>query len=165
VKGRAPWLSAAPAAGRDDGAACVGGGRHLWVLFVPKELTKRRLAPPTNPQRPAAAFKCAGQIKGPQESPRSWLRRSLSPDCILGAKHPVPPSQGPPEPRRSPSSPWGSWGVKGKSPFPTLCPSQLLLENLCLQARCGLHWGHQLEGEPSSQSSRCDGCHPLGGWA
>lgn len=36
-----------------------------------------------------------------------------------------------------------------KSPIPALCPSQPLLESLCLQVTRGLCWGHHSEGKPS----------------
>lgn len=57
----------------------------------------------------------------------------------FGGKHSVPPSQGPPEPCSSLSSGAGhllSWAAKTKSPLLMLCPSQLLLESLCLQVTC-----------------------------
>lgn len=87
------------------GQPFVGGGRLFMVLFIPGEITKHLLAPLTSPSSPAAGFillKCAGQIRGPQESPRSCLRQSLTPEWVLGGKHPVTPLQTPP---RAPQQP------------------------------------------------------------
>lgn len=112
------------------------------MLVIPGEIKKHVLTPLTSPQSAAEAFilfKCMEQIKGPQESPRSWLRFLLSSVCIFGGKQLVPPSQGLPEPFRSLSSGAGhllSWAVKRKSSLLMLCPSQPLLESLCFQVMC-----------------------------
>lgn len=129
------------------------------MLFIPGEIKKHLSTPLTRPQSPAEAFilvKCTEQIKGPQESPRSWLRCLLSSVCIFGGKQPVPPSQRLPELCSSLSRCAGHllpWAVKRKSPLLMLCPLEPVLESLCLQVT-------PARGRALLPKSWCNGCRP-----
>lgn len=73
-----------------------GGGQALWALLVPRETTKRLLTPLRSPAAAFIPVGCTGQIKGPQESPRSRLRRRLSPEWGSGGQTPRPSLAGTP---------------------------------------------------------------------